>query len=242
VRLLGVSNVVRSAERVLRIAVIVVALAVVGCGGGGGKAKPAPPTRTIVADALQRTAKLKSFHFVLKVEHAPTGVPGLTLTLADGDLLVPDQLQARVNGTFGRAPIQTDIVIAGSRSLLKDPITNQWRLFSAGTNPGVLVKGVPSLLRSATAVRNTGSEKVGGADCYRLEGMVRSADVAPLVGVKPGARQVPFTVWIDKADSYLRRIRLDGPVADGEPQDIVRTVELSNFDKPVTIAQPKVSG
>jgi lipoprotein LprG len=224
-----------------RIVALIIALPVAAC-GGGGKQAPAPPARTIVAKALARTTALRSFHFVLKVEHAPSGAPGLTLTLANGDLLAPDQLRARINGTFGRTPIQTEIVISGSRSFLKDPLTKQWHLFAAGTNPAVFIKGVPSVIRLATGVRNTGSDTVGGQDSYRLQWQVRSAEVASLVGVKPGRRLVPITVWVDKAHYYLRRIRLEGPVADGEPRDIVRTVELSRFDEPVTIALPQVSG
>lgn len=238
-RLPGILGAARTARLGVCIAALGIAVAVAACGGGGKQAS-VPPTRTIVANALHRTAALRSLHFVLKVDHAPS-LPGLTVTLANGDLLVPDRLRARINGTFGRTPIQSEIVVSGSRSFLKDPFTKRWRPFAAGTNPAVLVKGVPSVLGRAIGLKNTGSETVGGEDSYRLAGRVRSADVASLVGVKPGRRLVPFTVWVDKAHYDLRRIRLEGPVADGEPSDIVRTVELSAFNEPVTITLPGVA-
>jgi LppX_LprAFG lipoprotein len=225
----------------LLVAALICALPVAAC-GGGKHASAAPPTRTIVANALKSTRALRSVHFVFKVEHGPAGGPGLTITFADGDIAVPDQLRARINGTFGRTPIQSEIVISGSRSFLKDPLTMQWRPFDAGVSPAVFVQGVPALLRRATGVTRTGSEAVGGKDSYRVAGQVRSGDVAPLFGAKPGARLVPFTVWVDEAHYYLRRIRLEGPVGDGEPADIVRTIELSAFDAPVTITLPTVPG
>ena len=222
------------------IAGLLLALVVAGC--GGGKEAPAPPPRVIVARDVQRTAALRSLHFVFKVEHAPSGGPGLTLTFAEGDLGVPDRLRARINGTFARTPIQSEIIIIGERSFLQDPLTKKWRPFAAAPNPGVLVKAVPAVIQSARGLRNTGSEKVGGVDSYRLSGVVRADVVAPLVGVTAGVRPVPFTIWVGKQDFRLRRVRLAGPVGENEPDDIVRTVEMSKFDEEVTITSPEVSG
>jgi lipoprotein LprG len=223
------------------VAALLCGIPVSAC-GGDKHASVAPPTQTIVAKALKRTAALRSVHFVFKVEHGPAGRPGLSITFADGDLVVPDRLRARINGTFGRTPIQSEIVISGSRSFLKDPLTMQWRAFDAGVSPAVFVQGGPAVLRRATGVTRAGSDDVGGADSYRLAGRVSSADVAALLGAKPVQRLVPLTVWVDKAHYELRRVRLEGPVADGDPADVVRTIELSAFDEPVTITLPRASG
>jgi hypothetical protein len=227
-------------SRVKAIAALLTVPLVAGC--GGHERASAPPTRVIVARTIQSTTALRSLHFVLKVEHAPSGAPGLTLTLARGELLVPDRLRALINGTFSRTPIQSEIIIIGDRSFLRDPLTNRWRAFAAAPNPGVLVKGVPAVMRRARALRNTGSEKVGGIDTYRLSGEVPAAVVAPLVGVKANGKLVRFTLWTGQKDFRLRRVRLDAPVGHGEPGDIVRTLDLSDFDRQVTIAAPEVSG
>ena len=47
------------------IAGLLLALVVAGC--GGGKGAPAPPARVIVARDVERTASLRSLHFVFKV-------------------------------------------------------------------------------------------------------------------------------------------------------------------------------
>jgi LppX/LprAFG-like lipoprotein len=222
------------------IAALLAVPLVAGC--GGGKNAPAPPTRVIVARTIRSTAALRSFRFVLKVEHARSGAPGLTLTFAQGELLVPDRLRARINGTFSRTPIQSEIIIIGNRSFLQDPLTKRWRPFAAAPNPGVLIKGVPTVIRRARALKNTGSERVGGVDTHRLSGEVPAAVVAPLVGVKANGKLVPFTLWTGKKDFRLRRVRLEAPVGQGEPDDIVRTVDISDFNQKVMIAAPEVSG
>jgi LppX/LprAFG-like lipoprotein len=227
-------------SRAKAIAALLVAPLMAGC--GGAKSAPAPPTRVIVARSLQSTAALRSFSFELKVEHAPSGRPGLTLTLARGDLVVPDRLRARINGTFSRTPIQSEIIIIGHQSFLRDPLTKQWRPFVAAPNPGMLINGVPTVIRRARGLRNAGSEKVGGVDTYRLSGEVPAAVVAPFVGVKANGRLVRFTLWTGQKDFRLRRIRLTAPVGEGDPADIVRTVDISNFDESVAITAPAVSG
>ena len=73
---------------------VLAAVAAAGC-GGGKKESNAPPPRTIASRSVERTSALKSFHFMLKVDNAPSGVPGLTITFAEGDLQVPGRLCRR---------------------------------------------------------------------------------------------------------------------------------------------------
>jgi hypothetical protein len=101
-------------------------------------------------------------------------------------------------------------------------------------------KGVLAGIRTAAALRNAGSDKVGGADTYRLDGRVNADAVAPLAGVASNGRPVGLTIWVGKRDSLLRRLRLEGAVAPTEPNDVVRTVELSRFDESLKITPPAV--
>jgi LppX_LprAFG lipoprotein len=219
------------------VAGVCLALLAAGCGGGSEKA---PPTGVIIAHGVERTAALKSFHFVLKVANAPSG-GGLIIRFAEGDILVPDRLRARINGTIAGVALQSAIVSVGDRSFLQDPVTKQWRAFAAGANPAKLfdpAKGVLAGIRTAAALRNAGSDQVGGADTYRLAARVSADAVAPLAGVESSGRPVRLTIWVGKRDSLLRRLRLDGPVAPAEPNDIARTVELSKFDESLKITPP----
>jgi hypothetical protein len=98
------------------------------------------------------------------------------------------------------------------------------------------------VIKSATGITRTGSEKVGGVVSYRLEGKVPVSGVTALLGNPPSGRLVDVELWVGKDDLVLRRIRLEGPVTRGEAASIRRTVTISNLDETVKVEPPKVSG
>ena len=70
---------------------------VLACGGGGDKPSENLDAGAILKKAATATAELKSFHFKLDHENGTTPMPlGLQLVSADGDVGVPDRLQADV--------------------------------------------------------------------------------------------------------------------------------------------------
>lgn len=222
-----------------RVAVVAVLAALAaGCGGASG-----PPVREIVARDVAKTSALTSFHVLVHVENVPASKTGISLTYVDGDLAVPDRLHARIAGTLKGVPLTTELIVVGDRHFLKNPFTGAWQPIAIGMKAVTFfdpAKGVLSVIRHASGLAGDGSEDVGGVASYRLKGKVRADAVTPLLGNTPGARLLPIELWIGKRDFLLRRIRLSGPIAPGEGQDAVRTVELSAFDRPVRIAAPPV--
>ena len=97
---------------------------------------------------------------------------------------------------------------------------------------------MPTVVKQATGLANAGSEKVGGDDTYKVTGKIKASVVAPILAVQPSSKLVPFTIWVGKKDYYLRRARLEGPVAQNEPTDITRTIELSKFNEALNITLP----
>jgi len=61
--------------------------------------------------------------------------------------------------------------------------------------------------------------------------------VPPAPIAEPGLT-VQVVAWVDRRDSTIRRIRLEGPFSPDEPAGIVRILELSRFDEPVDIEPP----
>ena len=211
-----------------------------GCGGGGGGGRE-PSVEEIVRRTAERTAALESFHFRFEIENAPAGKAGLNLTFADGDLVVPNQLRAKVAGTFSGIPLRSELIFFRDQHYLKDPLTGRWRKLDAKTGPVAFfdpAKGVLSVIESAVQLERTGSGRVGGDDTYRLRGFVRDGAVTPILNNKPRGRLVPLELWVGQDDFVIRRIRLKGPIAADESEDIVRTVEVSQFDRPFTIEPP----
>lgn len=214
-------------------------LALAGCGGGGGER---PGAQDIVAATSEATAKQRSFRFTLDVRDVPPSATGLSLTHADGAVVVPDRLRAKVAGTFARIPIVSELVIVGGRDYFKDPLTGRWRTLDIETSPVALFDpraGVLAVVRRARDLALAGEESVGGVDTYHLRGKVRARDAAPLVAASSSEeRLVDLDLWVGKDDDVLRRVRVSGPIAPGEPSGAFRTVELRDFGRSFGIEAP----
>lgn len=212
-----------------------------GCGGGGKSVS----AQDIVAQAAEKTAQLKSFHFVFSAANVPAGKTGLSLNYADGDLVVPDRLRCEVGGTFMGVPLRSALIVIGQAYYLKDPFSGKWQKVTAKTNPVSFfdpAKGVLAIVKGATSLTRAGSEKISGVETYRVTGKVRDDRLTSMLGNHPSGRLVDVELWIGTGDSLLRRLRLAGPVSTGEPANAVRTVDLSGFDKLPRIQPPAVSG
>lgn len=217
-------------------------LLLAGCGGDGGDKDPS--AAEIVAAAAEKTAGLKSFRFTLDVENVPPAARGLSLTSAEGEVIVPDRLRAKAAATFSRIPIETELVFVGEEDYFIDPLTRQWRRLDVGTSPVAFfdpAKGVLSVIEGAVEVEDAGSENVDGIATHRLTGKVKARDAARLLVVSSTSdRLTDVELWIGKDDSILRRIRVRGPVGEGEPADASRTVEIFDFDQTFEIEAPEV--
>ena len=225
------------AHLLIRGGVAVALLAAAGCGGGGG-----PSPATLVAESAASTEQVRSFHFTLDIEHVPRSATGLQLTSAEGDAIVPDRLSAQVSGTFAGIPLTTELVSVAGKLWIKNPLSGSWQTVDVGTTPAFLLdpqKGVLGVMRAVKGLESDGSEDVGDVATARVRGRATAAEVGPLVAVSPGPGSVDVTLWIGKDDKILRRIRVDGPVAQGETAEATRVVEVSRFGQSVEIAVPE---
>jgi hypothetical protein len=219
---------------------LVALLVAVGCGSD----EEGAPATELVRQSAESTGDVQSFHFALDVQNVETGGSGLQLTGAEGDVAVPDRASADVTGTFSGVPISTQVIAVGDDVWLK--LFGKWQKVDVSTTPAVLLspsKGVLAAMSGVTEAVDEGTEDLDGTTVVRVSGTAPAGDVAPLVAVSPSDPdlQVPVTLWIGEDDTILRRIEVRGPVAGGEPDDAVRTVDLSRFDEPVTVEPPEAS-
>jgi hypothetical protein len=215
-----------------------------GCGGGGGKGDE-PTAAERVSQAAAVFAATSSFHLVYDYANPPAGGSGLRLTHAEGDVEVSQGVQKgldlEVAGTFSGIPLESQLVIVGGESLLKDPLTGVWRELDVEQVPGSffdLVHSVPLVLRALQEVERAGDEQVSGVATDHLRGKITTTNLASFLGNEKGERLVPVELWIGREDSLIRRIVVTGPVEEGEPDDATHTVELSSYGKSVTIERP----
>jgi hypothetical protein len=224
---------------VRRLLPILFVLALAGCGGSSAPSGPAP--ESIVKRTTTATGAQKTFHLKLDVKNPAPSSSGLSLTFADGDVIVPDRLKAKAAGTFNGIPITTQIVFAGPKQYLLNPLSGGWQSFSTKTSPIAFfspAKGVLAAVKGATGLSLKGTETVGGVDCYHLVGKIKARDVRAFLGTPASDREADADIDVGKDDGLLRKLTLSGPIAAGEPKDIVRTVVLSKFGEQVTIEAP----
>lgn len=220
------------------IGVVLAALSLTACGGGGGKVSAVK----LVTESADRTVLVKRFHVTIDIENVPRSTSGLQLTSAEGDVVAPDRFRAQVSGTFAGIALTTQLVSVGGKLWIKNPLTGSWQKVDVGTTPGFLLdpqKGVLGVMLGVTGLESDGSEDIGDVPTLRVRGKADVTKVAPLVAVSAGEGSVEVTLWIGKDDKLLRRIRVVGAVAKGEPGEATRVVEISRFGEKVSITAPE---
>jgi hypothetical protein len=229
-------------RRAVAAAVLLVFPVAAGCGGDGGGSTSAAE---IAAETAKRTAEVESFRFTLEVKNVPPSANGLSLVHAGGEVMVPDRLHADVSGTFARIPIETELVIVDGKDFFKDPLTGAWRTLDIETNPVALFdprQGVLAVIKGAEELRVVGSETIRGAACDRIAGKVKASTASGLLAVSTDSDHlVDLDLWAGKEDGILRRVRISGMVASGEPENAARSVDLSGFGATFEITAPEVS-
>lgn len=220
---------------------LLIVAALGGCGGSGSGTPSDPSPESIVARTTTETGAQKSFHFKLEVRNPAPSNSGLSLTFADGDVIVPDRLKAKIAGTFNGIPITTQIVFAGPKQYLLNPLSKSWQSFNTSTSPIAFfspAKGVLAAVKAATDLELDGTRTVGGVESYHLVGKIKARDVAGFLGNAPSDLEADAEIDVGKDDGLLRKLTLSGPIAADEPDDAERTVTLSRFGEQVTIEAP----
>ena len=233
----------RTAAAILAVAA---ALLAVSCGS-----EPTPtPTPTITAeDVRDRGAEglrgLSTVHFLLTHEEGGTDIGfSNTLTEAEGDGLFPDKASFVAKATsslFGNATLELDIVQDGETTHLRDRISMVWQELPPGTlsiNLANINGSVADALASLGGLELTDDGSVGGAPVYKLTGTADSSSMRGLVPGAPEGETLHMEVWAGRDDYLVRKVRLTGPLLEGDPSDITRVLELSRFDEPVSIEPP----
>ncbi len=216
------------------------------CGGGGEEAAPTPATLPqadeVLPKVVERVGALKSFHFRLEHENGLSPIPfDLKLKTAEGDVQVPDRMQAKLEADVAGALLRVEVIGIGEEGWMTNPFSHEWQALPEGTSISAIfdpAAGIQAVARSLQEVRVAGVEKVGGDNTYLLEGQVDSGVLEAAAPIAEPGLTVNVKVWVDVEDYTIRQVRLEGPFAPGEPENIVRILSLSKFDEPVSIEPP----
>jgi len=209
-------------------------------------APPRPDPAVLARQAADQVEALKTFHFVL--EHENGGSPialNLTMNRAEGDIVKPDRLRADVDAIasqLGNANVKVRVVSIGDSAQITNPFNRAQWLALPGTNKLSDIfdpaAGTTAALRSAKNLTITGEETLNGVKVWKLEGDVDAAALEGFTNVAEPGYTVKGTAWIGQDKPLVHRIRLDGPLGSKDAPNIVRKIDLSKFDEPLTIDRP----
>jgi hypothetical protein len=216
------------------------------CGGGGEEVAPTPatlpPADEILPKVVERVGAVKSFHFRLEHENGLSPMPlDLKLKSTEGDIQVPDRMKAKLEAEAGGALLRVEVIGIGEEGWMTNPFSHEWQRLPEGTTISAIfdpAAGIQAVASSLQEVRVAGVEKVGGDNTYLLEGQVDSGVLEAAAPIAEPGLTVNVKVWVGVDDYNIRQVRLEGPFAPGEPENIVRILSLSKFDEPVSIEPP----
>ena len=224
------------------LALVAVAMLVLTSAGCGEPEKPNLTPEQVIEKAIPALQSANSFHFNLETSKVDKPQPGLFVTKADGDVARPDKLVGDVSALAFGLPVNIKVVVDGNNQYMTDPASGQWTVMSGMLNVAEYFNpnGVGDIMAGVKGLQADGNETVNGSDSYRLKGSVPAEALKKLSPEVDATGDLQTIMWIGSTDFLLRRVQLTGPFFQGEPQDIVRTINMSDYNKQVVIETPIV--
>ncbi len=208
-------------------------------------ATPVPtPTPINVEGILRRsgeaTASLDTFHF--RLEHNDDGSTPfsdtLDITEAEGDVASPDSISISFSGKFGgRFAMRASLITIGDDSYMTNPLSGNWEEVAAEVSPLGFFDPQRGIGAMMTGLRNpTLASKAG--DEFRIDGNLDVEALRPLLGDAAQGGSVRVEVTLEKDTLLMKKAVIEGKATANEPDGVVRTITLSQFNEPISISTP----
>jgi hypothetical protein len=230
-----------------RLIPYLLAVLLIACSGSDddGETPEADPTEGLTAEqvlagAVAAADNLETFHFRLTQEDAIIPIPpNLDLVSAEGDLVLPDRLEAKLESEVQGINVSVDAIAVGSDTWITNPFTRQWQQLDVDLRDyadlGALL---PALLPAIRDARLAGTTSIDGTEAYAIEGIANSSDLQGALPFSLPDREVDIEIWLGVEDLLPRRVRVIGELISGEGEAAVREIELSQINQPVEINPP----
>ena len=154
-------------------------LSVPACGDDTKASRP--DAAQLLQRATAATQAVKSFHFKLSHENGATPMPlNLQLTSAEGDVVVPDRLQADIRAKASSLSASLKVVSIGDRTWITNPFSRRWQLLPNASLRDIAdpARLVTSLLSGLSEPAFVGQDEVEGTKTHHLTATVDAAALA----------------------------------------------------------------
>ncbi|MCI0441456.1 MAG: LppX_LprAFG lipoprotein [Chloroflexi bacterium] len=228
-------------------------LLVAACGGAepSSTAPPGTPTlsptpvnpRAVLEQAGRAMESVESFAF--KLEHQRGGtplpiLPGLLLTEAEGEVVKPDRIAARFNGTIrGSLFVKSSLITLGDASYMTNPVSGAWESVPPDISPLGFFNPSEGVSAMMSQVQSPSLLDSNTPETYRIRGRLPVEALRPLFGETIMGATVGVDLTIDARNLYLTRAEIDGRITEAEEEGVVRVVVLSRFNEPLSIEPPQ---
>jgi LppX_LprAFG lipoprotein len=224
-----------------RNAALLLAGFVLACSGPGASA---PDPTAVLRQAGQAMAGLHSVGADVKFGPGIT-YQGLTLSSASTSLQLPGESDTVFKVKQGDFLVDVRVVTANGHTYLRLPFSQFTEVTAdqAKEIPDLSQLfdqrgGLPAVLAAGKDTRYRGTEQVAGTDSDKVTTTYTADQVGELLGsaARP-AGDVQATIWSGRADHYVRRVILSGPLLEAG-KNVQVQVDLRDFNKPVSITNP----
>lgn len=227
---------------------------------GRGAAAEGDATQ-LLTDAAAEMAKLQTFRFELStVQGESTILRNLELVGVKGVVKRPSSFEATITAKVAIVEVDVDLIGIDGRLWVTDPLAENKRYIDVTGGGGDaeatqqlanLINPDRILLAAVGYVDNPvidGTETIDGDKTTRITGSVDLGRIKQLQFATPEASDevgfgglilgvMPITIWIDE-QKRVRSMELEGQLTGDESADVIRRLDLTDFDEPVDIAAP----
>ena len=205
---------------------------------------PTPRAEDFIAAVGKNVAAMSTAKFGM-IDETETGAKffGTTFKSMEAEVEAPDSLRMIVEVVApGFGFVAIEIVKVGDQAFLKLSKDAPWAPLPPDQVPfnfagmGTVFAGLPDTIQD---VAMTGREEVQGAQAIRVEGVIDSEALLPLITTANPGHPVTLTFWIDETEFELRQLRLAGQIYDEDAPETTRLLTVEDINEPVDIQHPE---
>ena len=196
-----------------------------------------------------RMIALKTVSFTLAHEDGASTqlFPGIQMDQIEGQVQLPDSFDINVDGTFALTGglgsyVNISLVAMGDQAFMTTSLNSgEWKPVPLSTLPFSFVdlgRTLGDLIGSVQGLKFSGTEVVDDVLSWRIKGRVPSEALGTLIPSVVTGQEVDVELWIGQAQSFLRRVRIEGQIMVVDNPEVVRVLSIQGFDQPVEISLP----